>query len=94
MRRPTVRSRRVCGWLIPLALALVWLMAALPGQAAAVPHLASIGRPCSPDLAATFTFSGRVYEGAPYDQTHPLANVTITLYGSNNSAQGVARPFG
>jgi hypothetical protein len=56
------------------------------GQAADLPAEAARQRPSAVDLAATFTFSGRVYEGAPYDQTHPLKDVTVKLYGSNNPA--------
>jgi len=36
-------------------------------------------------LAATL--SGRVYEGSVGDESKPLAGVTVTLYGSNNSGQ-------
>jgi len=46
-----------------------------------------LGRQHSADLQATWTFSGRVYNGAPYDQSDPIGGVTIKLYGSNNAGQ-------
>jgi CSLREA domain-containing protein len=42
--------------------------------------------PTDPGLTTTWTFSGHVYDGAPYDTSQPIFGVTIKVYGSNNPA--------
>jgi len=54
-------------------------------RASAVVVLCAALCPGSIGLAATL--SGRVYEGNVGEERNPLARVTVTLYGSNNSGQ-------
>ena len=82
MRDQTASNRRRL-WPLLFILCLI-VIASLAEPVGSEP----LARAPAVDLASTWAFSGRVYDGVPYDPSNPIQGVTISLYGSNNPASG------